>query len=593
MKVPLLRRLAVLVALVGLSVTASTTASLPPVGLAQERGSTLVTVDFRVLARDGSPVIDLKPEEVALKVGGRDREVVALELVNAAGGATSGETALTPPFVTNVPPSGGRLVMLLVDEESIPPGHTEPVKDALNQLVAALSPGDRVGLRALKGGVTTTKPTVRRDRVLAAINALEGRSTPTEAVGDAACRTTLARDALLSVFEGAVPSVSTVAVLVSNGLTGPTTSSMSSGRTASSRAVDAPCEFTSGDLAALTTAAAASRVQVYGLAVFRGADVSGGMENFSNLSGNAMVKLTGDTKPQMTRIARETAAYYVAAFEVTEQERTGSSQRVAVTVSRPEVQVKAQPMVVIAKPAAKGPSGKKPKLSDISSASTVFRDLPLRATVHTSRATQDGKLRVFCVFDSSDPSVKFAEASVAMFDNTGKPRAQWTALPAGLKGSPIVAAFIAPGPGTYRLRLAAIDASGAPGTLDEEVRIEADTPGTVKTSALVLGTQGAAGFARRLQFVDEQVAIAMVEIYGAPKTATVDVMFEVAASEEGAAKGSLAGTVSSPRDDLRTAFVSFPIAQVSAGDFVIRAVITVDGQPLATKPAHTLRKVER
>ncbi len=30
-----------------------------------------------------------------------------------------------------------------------------------------------------------------------------------------------------------------------------------------------------------------------------------------------------------------------------------------------------------------------------------------------------------------------------------------------------------------------------------------------------------------------------------------------------------------------------------AGDFVVRAVIAVDGKPLAAKPSHTLRKVER
>ena len=54
---------------------------------------TLVTVDFRVVGRDGTPVLDLKPEEVVLKVGSRAREVVALELIKAGGGSVPGAPA--------------------------------------------------------------------------------------------------------------------------------------------------------------------------------------------------------------------------------------------------------------------------------------------------------------------------------------------------------------------------------------------------------------------------------------------------------------------------------------------------------------------
>jgi hypothetical protein len=44
---------------------------------------------------------------------------------------------------------------------------------------------------------------------------------------------------------------------------------------------------------------------------------------------------------------------------------------------------------------------------------------------------------------------------------------------------------------------------------------------------------------------------------------------------------------------MRMAFVQVPVAQMPAGDFVVRAVIAVDGQALASKPLHTLRKVSR
>jgi hypothetical protein len=407
----------------------------------------------------------------------------------------------------------------------------------------------------------------------------------------------MVRDALVNQFESAAPSVPTLVVLVSNGLTAPSTTAMTSiGGSATAPGVSGQggaCQFTSGDLDALTTGAVKSRVHVFGLEVFRGADVSGGFENFANLTGNAKVRISGDTKPAMKRIANETSAYYVAAFEVTDQERTGSTQGVAVTVSRQGVNVKAQPTVVIPKPAVPGAKVTMPKLRDILASGKAFRDLPLRATVHTSRTAQAGKVSVVCAFDSSDPSAKIVEASVVLFDSKGKAGAQWTGQPAAFKARTVVAMFTAPGPGTYRMRLAAVDASGAAGTINEDVRIEAVSPGTPLTSALVLGTQGAEGFAPRLQFVDEKVATAVVEIFGVSKAANVTAAFEFAESEEGPAAATLPGTVQAPRDDLRIAFVQLPVAQMPAGDFVVRAVITVDGKPLAARPFHTLRKVER
>ena len=89
------------------------------------------------------------------------------------------------------------------------------------------------------------------------------------------------------------------------------------------------------------------------------------------------------------------------------------------------------------------------------------------------------------------------------------------------------------------------------------------------------------------------MATAVVEILGVTKASDVTVKFEFAETEGGPAAGTLAGTVQAPRDDFRIAFVQLPVAQMSAGDLVVRAVITVDGQALAARPFRTLRKVER
>ena len=143
------------------------------------------------------------------------------------------------------------------------------------------------------------------------------------------------------------------------------------------------------------------------------------------------------------------------------------------------------------------------------------------------------------------------------------------------------------------MRLAARDASGAAGTVDAIVRILPRVAGTVTVSELVLGTEGATGFVPRLQYGSEPVAIGMVEIYGAMKTATVTASFELAAAETSPALVTLPGTVQAVRDDLRVASMQVPIAQMPGGDVVVRAKITVDGKLLDAVRVKTLRKVER
>ena len=212
--------------------------------------------------------------------------------------------------------------------------------------------------------------------------------------------------------------------------------------------------------------------------------------------------------------------------------------------------------------------------------------------VHTSRATADGKMRIVCLFEPTDADTKLTEASIAVFDEKGTARTQNVGA-TDLKQSPVIVPMTAPGPGTYRVRLAAKDASGAVGTLDDVVTIEAPDKGAVSVSELVLGTAGQAGVAPRLQFTAEQTAFGVVEIFGAPKTANVTAVFELAASETSPALATLPGTVQAVRDDLRMASMQFPIERMPAGDVVVRAKVTVDGKVLDTVRVKTLRKVEK
>jgi hypothetical protein len=86
------------------------------------------------------------------------------------------------------------------------------------------------------------------------------------------------------------------------------------------------------------------------------------------------------------------------------------------------------------------------------------------------------------------------------------------------------------------------------------------------------------------------VAIGLLEIYGVPKGANVTVDLDVATSAEGSPLASAQTTVSPGNtDDMRVAFGGFSIAGLSPGDYLMRAIVSLDGKPVG-KVVRTLRK---
>jgi hypothetical protein len=152
-------------------------------------------------------------------------------------------------------------------------------------------------------------------------------------------------------------------------------------------------------------------------------------------------------------------------------------------------------------------------------------------------------------------------------------------------------AVLAAPPGTYRVRVAAVDASGRAGTTDYELKAEVPRADPLKTSTLVLGTQPpGGGFAPRLDFSNEPVAIGLLEIYGVPKGGTVTVDLDVVSTPEGSPLASAQTSVNpGSTEDMRIAFGGFNIGSLPAGDYLMRAIVSLDGKPVG-RVVRTLRK---
>ena len=99
---------------------------------------------------------------------------------------------------------------------------------------------------------------------------------------------------------------------------------------------------------------------------------------------------------------------------------------------------------------------------------TVYREVPIRAAGFVSRQPGAKEMKVVALFEPEDPAAKLTAAIVGLFDDKGNLKAQWTAQPAELGRSPIVAALTA-APGQYRMRVAASDGAGKAGTTDYDL----------------------------------------------------------------------------------------------------------------------------
>ena len=184
-------------------------------------------------------------------------------------------------------------------------------------------------------------------------------------------------------------------------------------------------------------------------------------------------------------------------------------------------------------------------------------------------------------------------AMAGVFDAKGRLVAQWTPESQELAGRPVMAGM-AVAPGSYRLRVAAVDSSGRSGTVDTELRLELGATGAVSTSGVVLGAQTPGGFVPRLQFgPSDSSAGVYLEIYGASSCPTVTAALELAPSGQTPALVKSAATAGAvDQSDACSVFAELAVGALPPGDYVLRIALWRSGQ-VVERRASTLRKSVR
>jgi hypothetical protein len=348
-----------------------------------------------------------------------------------------------------------------------------------------------------------------------------------------------------------------------------------------------PCDLTTNDFQKAGIAASQARARVYVIQPDTSATGNTeGLESLAGATGGQYQRIATDANP-FARIALETSAYYVATVDAEPNDRNGQSHRVEIKVAREGTTVRTAPQMTLARPAARA-AALSPR--EIVKTTSAFRELPLRFAAYPSRGT-DGKIQVLIMAEPLDRGTTLNAATLALIDGTGRIAVQASADEKQSATRPMIMAIPAT-PGSYRLRFAATDTTGRMGAADHTFSADLVSAGPLKLSALVLGTTGANGFAPAFQFSTEPNAVAYLEIYGQIAGQQVTAQIEVANTVDGPAIASVKpGGRATTEPDKFILTAEIPLAALAPGDYVVRAIVAVAGQPEG-RVIQTLRKVQ-
>lgn len=562
-----------------------------------ERGADLLSLQFAVVAPDGTPAADLQAAEVKVRIGGRERAVRSLQLVSLSPSPASAAPAiaLPPPFGTNASTEAGRTLVLAVDEDSLKAGREAPLRQAAAALIAGLGPADRVALLSLPFGALKVPLTTDHSRLQVALSQTVGQAA-NETGSEMACRTRRTLEALSAFLENlGVRQEPMNVMLVSAALAAPR-------RDAVTALAPGMCELSENLFNRVAIAAGAARARFY---VIKPDDVSerassvqvqssagsdnplAGLEHLTGVTEGKLLSLAGASGNAFDRVLRETSAYYLATIDTEKNDHSGRSQQLDVRVARKGVEVRSLPHVTFATDPASAKLTQ-PSLRDMLTTLRAFRDLPVRAAGFPALAGEGRNIRVVTLAEAVEPGVTLASMGAALFNADGKLTAQWIATPEELQRTPVVGAMSAP-PGGYRLRVAAIDATGRSGAADYDVTAEIVSSGPLKLSSLVLGLSRAGGFAPRLQFTTEPLAIAYVELEGAPEGGRLSAALEISQSLNGPPMVTVPLSIENSGANKYRAMGSVPLGALPAGDYIVRAMVALEGHP-TTRVVRTIRK---
>jgi VWFA-related protein len=598
----------------------------------------LIPVDVDVMDRSGRPVPGLRAEDFVLTVDGRPRRIASAEYI-AAGQEVGGRAP--SHYSSNADTSGGRLVMIVIDQTTIVGSQGKRAIESAQRFIAGLRPSDRVGLTTIPGAqmidFTTQHEMVRT--ALHKVVGLAPMSLAMRQVGlyeslqinrrdERAIATAMSRECagMSGRFEreSCRREIMNEASSVYAESRGRTLNVLSEVRAVVERLQTIPARktvvFMSGGLiidqdpaqmAWFERLAAQAQITFHAmhilpiefdasqsrLPVGYRADLSlkeEGLGALADMGRGSLMRISGNADHAFERLGFELSGYYMLGFEPDPADRDDRPHRLRVELpGRGDVAIRARREFSV------GAARVKPNtelLAETLRAPLLAAGIGLKTTTYTLRDHGSSKLRVIVATEidrTMNPHGAMALA-YGLVDANGTLVA--TDIQPELKTSvdPVArtqyfwGAAAVDRPGVYGIKVAVVDDMGRRGSVEHAFRAELAAAGDIGISSLLIGEDtdpnatAGPGPAVSAELTTDTLH-GLLELYSdSPEMLRgATVTMEVAEGEQGRALDSgitRMQEVTGGASSVRVAAGAVPVALLPPGDYVARAVVNVGGR---------------
>jgi VWFA-related protein len=588
----------------------------------------LLRIDVSVVDSAAQSVSDLAPSDFVVTVDGAPRKVVFANYYGSHDGTDAGLTG-NVSFATNRSRARGRVVVFVADLESILPGSERVLLETASTLADALGPADAAGLlpiqgksielsrdhvrvrEAIKGlrgaasrsgqwrrlSMSEAEAIERRDRrVLGEVAARECRWNEPECRGElvtlapqilmeADRRIQIVTSILAKLYEHVRPiDAPKTIVLLSAGLPF-RMDSWSRFKALEEQAASSGTTTYVVQIAQTETDASSQRTA--GTDMLPAADLREGLSHVAAVTHAALFEGVSRAEGVFDRIRTEVTNSWQLGIEPIAQDSDGKLHRIGVRVARPGLTVRARDQFVLTARPARITSP-----IDVLSRPVDATDLPISVSAFTARGSEAETLKEIVAIEVNDgapPTTAWSYAFTVMAgDRVVFKTADRVPMQAS-GGRPAVTATQLP-PGTYQLRVAAVDADGRAGSVEMPLRVALHPARGLQTSDIFVGRAGAQ-FVPASRFPPAAPIASLLEVYGGTGPAGQGPAIEFQLRRQGAdAVVARALAVSGNTDPAGRRIAEGELATdgLQPGLYVVTASIRIDGN----EPINVERLVE-
>jgi VWFA-related protein len=599
----------------------------------------VTSIDVAVIDDRGRPIENLAPADFMVRVDGKDRRVVSAEWVPLAVEAKGAAAFVPDGYSTNENATGGRLIVIAVDQPNIRFGGGRAVTNAAGAFIDRLSPSDRIAVTGFGLGAPGTSFTADRQRVKSALSRMVGQK-----------QTSLRRGHAIAMAEaqaidrgdrGALQAVQDrecgVMTRGANGVevcrAEVEAEAVELSRTANRegdqtlrglrdlltglKALEAPKTlilisegFVLDDVSFTTEVgmlAAKARTSVYALRLdqqmFDAADGgkpnnsiadresrAQGLETLVDAARGTVVNVAGTGASFFERLEAELSGYYLLAVESDPRDRDGKPHPIKVDVPRRGATVRTRRQFVST---AEETRTRSPRDAVTAALGTplLLSALPLRVASFALQGPERGKIQLLIHADIGTEYSAARPVAIGsmLFDRAGR---LVDSQSVDARVGPVVNGVPSPlqytagasvAPGEYTLKLAVAEGDKV-GSVEHPVHAGLADAGSMSVSELMVGGPPEVGELVRPTIgytVSFGAVHGYLEAYG-PKMDAVKVKYEIAADEHGPALLDADARARGAGDGRALFSLVMPVQQLPAGNYVMRAVVSDAGRVVTT-----------